>query len=222
VIRLWHRVGMFRALAVLVLVGALAGGLLTTDRQTQQDATSTATANLADSAEATDAQGASDQRNAQTKADEAATVAAAQAKTAEDEARKKKAASRSDDRAAPSTPAGPPTGGKVGPVPASCQVYTGNRATGCTLMLEWGFTIDHAPCLVNLWNKESGWNEKASNRGSGAYGIPQALPGSKMASVGADWRTNPVTQIKWGLGYIKGRYKTPCGAWSHFQSKGWY
>ena len=57
---------------------------------------------------------------------------------------------------------------------------------------------------------------------SGAYGIPQALPGSKMASVGADWRTNPVTQITWGLGYIKSRYKTPCGAWAHSQSSGWY
>jgi hypothetical protein len=77
-------------------------------------------------------------------------------------------------------------------------------------------------CLVSLWNKESSWNHKAHNRSSGAYGIPQALPGSKMAKFGSDWRTNPKTQIIWGLGYIKGRYVTPCGAWSSFQRKGWY
>jgi hypothetical protein len=77
-------------------------------------------------------------------------------------------------------------------------------------------------CLVSLWNRESSWNHKAYNRSSGAYGIPQALPGSKMAKFGSDWRTNPKTQIIWGLGYIKGRYVTPCGAWSAFQRKGWY
>ncbi len=80
---------------------------------------------------------------------------------------------------------------------------------------EWG-------CLEKLWDRESHWNERAMNRYSGAYGIPQSLPGSKMASAGADWQTNPATQIKWGLGYIAGRYKTPCGAWAHSQSTGWY
>jgi len=77
-------------------------------------------------------------------------------------------------------------------------------------------------CLVNLWNRESGWRHTADNPTSSAYGIPQALPGSKMASAGADWRTNPETQIKWGLKYIKHRYETPCGAWSAFKKKGWY
>src|SRR5690606_41994715 len=77
-------------------------------------------------------------------------------------------------------------------------------------------------CLVALWNKESHWNVYAHNVRSGAYGIPQALPGDKMATVGADWATNPVTQITWGLGYISGRYGTPCGAWGHSQAKGWY
>ncbi len=77
-------------------------------------------------------------------------------------------------------------------------------------------------CLVELWNHESGWNVYAENKSSGAYGIPQALPGSKMASAGADWATNPETQILWGLSYIAGRYGTPCGAWASFQSKGWY
>lgn len=77
-------------------------------------------------------------------------------------------------------------------------------------------------CLVALWNRESGWNVYANNRSSGAYGIPQALPGTKMASAGADWATNPATQISWGLGYIGARYTTPCGAWSHSETVGWY
>ena len=76
-------------------------------------------------------------------------------------------------------------------------------------------------CLDNIWSRESGWRYNASNP-SGAYGIPQALPGSKMASAGADWQTNPATQIKWGLGYIKGRYGDPCSAWSYWQANGSY
>jgi hypothetical protein len=84
----------------------------------------------------------------------------------------------------------------------------------------WG--QDQHSCLVNLWNRESGWRHTADNPTSSAYGIPQSLPGSKMASAGADWRTNPETQIKWGLKYIKHRYETPCGAWGAFKQKGWY
>jgi hypothetical protein len=76
-------------------------------------------------------------------------------------------------------------------------------------------------CLDSLWTRESGWSTTAANP-SGAYGIPQALPGSKMASAGSDWRTNPATQIEWGLGYIASQYGSPCGAWSHFQSAGSY
>ena len=77
-------------------------------------------------------------------------------------------------------------------------------------------------CLVKLWNRESKWDHKAHNPWSGAYGIPQALPGKKMRTAGNDWKSNPATQIKWGLKYIKGRYKTPCRAWSHMRSTGWY
>jgi hypothetical protein len=73
-----------------------------------------------------------------------------------------------------------------------------------------------------LWNVESGWNVTAANPSSGAYGIPQALPGSKMASAGADWQTNAATQIRWGLGYIKSVYGSPCAAWGHEQVDGWY
>jgi hypothetical protein len=107
-------------------------------------------------------------------------------------------------------------------VPASCSEYDGNRATGCALLLEWGFSLDQMSCLDNLWTRESGWNHLAENPSSGAYGIPQSLPGNKMAEYGDDWRTNPVTQIQWGLSYIENRYGTPCSAWSFFQANNWY
>jgi len=77
-------------------------------------------------------------------------------------------------------------------------------------------------CLDPLWAHESGWNVTAYNAGSGAYGIPQALPGSRMASAGPDWQTNAATQIRWGLRYIKGTYGSPCAAWDHEQATGWY
>jgi hypothetical protein len=77
-------------------------------------------------------------------------------------------------------------------------------------------------CLDALWNKESGWNPRALNPSSGAYGIPQALPASKMASAGPDWHSNAITQIRWGLGYIKAVYGTPCSAWAHSQATNWY
>ncbi|MBD8659885.1 hypothetical protein IFT72_06730 [Frigoribacterium sp. CFBP 8754] len=77
-------------------------------------------------------------------------------------------------------------------------------------------------CLVQLWNKESGWRTTATNPSGGAYGIPQALPGSKMASAGLDWRTNYRTQVDWGLSYIHGRYGTMCAAWAHSVANNWY
>jgi hypothetical protein len=77
-------------------------------------------------------------------------------------------------------------------------------------------------CLNKLWTKESNWNYKARNKVSGAHGIPQALPATKMEIVGTDWRTNPVTQISWGLKYINERYDTPCKAWSKFKRSRWY
>ena len=90
------------------------------------------------------------------------------------------------------------------------------------LLDEFGFGQDQFGCLDSLYMRESGWSVTADNPSSSAYGIPQALPGSKMASAGADWATNPVTQIRWGLGYIQDRYGSPCGAWAHSESNGWY
>ncbi|MFD4374407.1 transglycosylase SLT domain-containing protein [Streptomyces sp. NPDC058486] len=77
-------------------------------------------------------------------------------------------------------------------------------------------------CFSNIVDHESGWNYRAQNPSSGAYGLVQALPGTKMSSAGADWQSNPATQIKWGLSYMNGRYGSPCGAWSFWQANRWY
>jgi uncharacterized protein YabE (DUF348 family) len=96
------------------------------------------------------------------------------------------------------------------------------RALGQAMAAERGWGADEFSCLDQLWQKESGWRWNADNPSSSAYGIAQANPGSKMATVGSDWLTNPATQIEWGLGYISGRYGTPCGAWAHSVEIGWY
>ncbi len=96
------------------------------------------------------------------------------------------------------------------------------KAVARAMLPEFGFGSDQFGCLESLWEKESGWDPRAANPSSGAYGIPQSLPGSKMASAGSDWQSNPATQIRWGLGYIADRYGSPCGAWSQSQASGWY
>jgi resuscitation-promoting factor RpfB len=120
--------------------------------------------------------------------------------------------------AAPTTPAQTPTT-DTAPIsvdPSSAQ------GIARQLLADRGMGDDQFSCLVQMWNNESGWRVNAQNASSGAYGIPQALPGSKMAAYGADWQTNPRTQILWGLAYIQGRYGTPCQAWASWQSQGWY
>jgi hypothetical protein len=99
------------------------------------------------------------------------------------------------------------------------------RAAARVLMADHGWTSDaQYNCLVNLWNGESGWRYTAENPSSGAYGIPQSLPANKMAKFGSDYRTNPVTQLRWGLWYIKMSYGNPCNAWSTWQARSphWY
>ena len=86
----------------------------------------------------------------------------------------------------------------------------------------YGWSDGEFGSLVKLWNRESGWNPNTRNRSSGAYGIPQALPASKMKSAGSDYMTNYRTQINWGLSYISSRYGSPSSAWGYFQSNGWY
>ncbi|MEY2849887.1 MAG: hypothetical protein RI885_2554 [Actinomycetota bacterium] len=117
----------------------------------------------------------------------------------------------------------PPAAGAGRSAPAAGTPDPGSaKAIAYDMVLARGWGEDQYSCLVALWNRESGWNAFAMNKSSGAYGIPQALPGTKMASAGADWATNPATQITWGLGYISGRYSTPCGAWQASETKGWY
>ena len=106
---------------------------------------------------------------------------------------------------------------------AAANTPDGARATARDLAAStYGWGDDQFQCLDKLWQKESGWSYSAYNASSGAAGIPQSLPGSKMASAGSDWETNATTQIIWGLGYINGSYGTPCSAWSHSQSMNWY
>lgn len=101
--------------------------------------------------------------------------------------------------------------------PAGAQAIARDLAAA-----RYGWGADQVGCLVKLWQKESGWRYDALNASSGAAGIPQSLPGSKMATHGADWQTNPATQISWGLDYIDRAYGTPCSAWGHSQSSNWY
>lgn len=106
---------------------------------------------------------------------------------------------------------------------AAANTVEGAKATAQQMMSSrYGWGGDQFSCLESLWTKESGWNYQAYNADGGATGIPQALPGSKMAAAGADWQSSAATQIAWGLGYISSTYGTPCSAWSHSQAMNWY
>lgn len=130
--------------------------------------------------------------------------------------------------AAPAAPiASPANNNNAAPAPVAAAPIAGTspaaaQAFARTYLASKGMGDSEFQCLVTLWNHESGWNFQATNSSSGAYGIPQSLPGSKMASAGADWQTNPQTQIIWGVSYITGRYGTPCGAMSIWNTRGWY
>jgi hypothetical protein len=110
------------------------------------------------------------------------------------------------------------TGGVTFPAPDPGTA----QSIAFNMMSSFGFDPNtQFSCLDDIWTRESNWVYNAENA-SGAYGIPQALPGSKMASAGADWLTDPTTQIRWGLGYIQSTYGTPCDAWAFWQANGWY
>jgi hypothetical protein len=137
--------------------------------------------------------------------------AAAAAAAAARAAQQRQAAEQQQAQSQPSQAAPAP----VTPSGSAQQIALG-------MLGSYGWSSSQFSCLASLWNEESGWNVTASNPSSGAYGIPQALPGSKMASAGPDWQTDAATQIRWGLGYIKAEYGSPCGAWSHEEADGWY
>jgi hypothetical protein len=96
------------------------------------------------------------------------------------------------------------------------------REIAMALLPSYGWDGSQFSCLDEIWTRESNWDPHAENSTSGAYGIPQALPGSKMSTYGADWSTNAETQIKWGLAYIRASYGSPCGAWYFWESHSWY
>jgi hypothetical protein len=235
--RLWSRVGVRVASIALLVLGIVGGVFLGQSRVTQQRSAEASLVLQADADElqllkqrqSEHAAARAWQRQAES---DAAAQAAAEARAAAGKARSlevkaidKRIADKKAADAKKAEAKAKESGAEVpftGDIPESCDEFSGNRAIGCALMLDAGFGIDQFPCLNKLWNKESNWRTKAENKSSGAYGIPQSLPGEKMASKGDDWRTNPATQIKWGLSYIKGRWDSPCGAWSHSQSAGWY
>lgn len=101
-------------------------------------------------------------------------------------------------------------------------VATDPRDIAMGMLSNYGWSSDQFSCLDAIYERESGWNVTAENPYSGAYGLGQALPGSKMAAYGSDWATNAVTQLKWGFAYIKERYGSPCGAWGFWEGHGWY
>jgi hypothetical protein len=142
-------------------------------------------------------------RQQQVAAEKAAAAKAAAAKAA---AAKKAAAQRAQSarQAAATTPSGSP------------------QQIAERMLSQFGWSSSQFSCLQPLWEHESGWSVTAENPTSGAYGIPQSLPGAQMASAGADWQSNAATQIRWGLTYIHGRYGSPCGAWAHEESDNWY
>lgn len=134
----------------------------------------------------------------------AAAKAAAQQQAAQQQATQQQAAQQTTAQPATSAPSGSP------------------QQIAEQMLSQFGWSSSQFSCLQPLWALESGWNIYASNPSSGAYGIPQALPGSKMASAGPDWQGDAATQIRWGLSYIQGTYGSPCAAWSHEEADGWY
>ena len=117
---------------------------------------------------------------------------------------------------------------KVAAPKAAAAALTGTPKNGTPIQIantketQAGLSQQQWVCLDSLWYQESKFQANARNYRSGAFGIPQALPASRMASAGADWRTNPATQVKWGLSYIKIRYGTACNAWAHWKRDRWY
>lgn len=116
----------------------------------------------------------------------------------------------------------PVTRQAVGGAMTKAVVAPSPKQIAMALLPSYGWDSSQFSCLDAIWTRESNWDPHATNSSSGAYGIPQSLPGSKMATYGSDWATNAETQIKWGLAYIRSSYGSPCGAWSFWQSHSWY
>jgi len=205
-------------------VGAVVGAASGSEGKTVTTVDVASATLLADAPVGTQAQTVSDSFNAQATAQQVSADAAAK-KAAEEAARQKAAAdaqAKADaDKAA-----------KAAEAKRQAEEANRSAARSALAAISPGSVQDMAlqiignpqqfQCFSEIVKRESGWNYTATNASSGAYGLVQALPGSKMASVADDWRTNPATQIKWGLNYMNSRYGSPCGAWSFWQSHHWY
>jgi hypothetical protein len=210
-VALWPATPAAQPVAHSIRAAGAGASLLRLDASGTITAQELATANFAQrgmQANVLSAQEAAAKEAAARKRAAAAAAAAARA------AQQRQAAEQQQAQQAQSPPS------QAAPVPVTPSGSAQQIALG--MLGSYGWSSGQFSCLVSLWNEESGWNVTASNPSSGAYGIPQALPGSKMASAGADWQTSAATQIRWGLGYIKADYGSPCGAWSHEEADGWY
>ncbi len=205
---------LFSAGATLAVLGATGAAYLATADQTGPDVAQAAysvpvqplTSEQVASADAQTSADAADAAAVEALEERAAAADAAQALAAEQAA----AAARAERRR------------QAAIEQASRDARRDPRGAAKVLVADKGWSSEQFSCLDRLWTKESNWRVDADNPSSSAYGIPQALPGSKMSSFGDDWETNPVTQIKWGLNYIDDRYGTPCSAWAHSRSHNWY
>ncbi|MFJ5885877.1 lytic transglycosylase domain-containing protein [Kitasatospora cineracea] len=195
----------------------------------QAEAAAAASASAQAAAEASASASASAQAEAEASASAAAASASASASASAEAAAKAKASAEAKARASasasaaaraqqrPSLSASPsPSAGSSGS--GSSSAYSGTPQQIAAQIVPAG----QLQCFSNIVERESSWNVHATNSSSGAYGLMQALPGSKMASAGADWRDNPATQIKWGLAYMNETYGSPCAAWSFWQAHNWY
>jgi hypothetical protein len=206
------RIGIVAGIVAVVIGGAAVGAFALSGSGTPKKVTVLPTqAALADPQSSASAQASADEAARKVMLDRASRAARSDAKQAPPLMAK---------GASPSPTASSSAGGGA---PAGNPVPAGVAQTLAKSMMSakgWDPSTQFG-CLVNLWNKESGWRTTAGSPG-GAYGIPQAKPGTKMASAGSDWQTSAKTQITWGFGYIKGRYGTPCKAWAHWQGSNWY
>lgn len=162
-------------------------------------------------------------------ADTASAAAHAEAKKAAEEAARKQAAEEAAAKKAAAEKAAKERAAKLAASRSAARADAGDFPVQSTYsvgevksMAQRIVGSGDYQCFANIVDHESSWNYRASNASSGAYGLLQALPGSKMSSVGSDWRTNPATQIKWGLNYMESRYGSPCEAWSFWQANNWY
>jgi hypothetical protein len=162
-------------------------------------------------------------------ADTASTAAHAEAKKSAEEAARKQAAEAAAAKKAAADKAAKEREAKLAASRSSARADAGDFPAQASYSVAEVKSMaqkivggENFQCFSEIVERESGWNYRASNASSGAYGLVQALPGSKMASAGADWRTNPATQIKWGLNYMNSRYGSACGAWDFWQANNWY